>query len=592
MIAILVALALAQNTNQSPIIVQQNGVTQSTFRANTINCQAGVSCAQSGTVMTINALGGDGGIAPTNVSGAAPITATPDGGNGFTIGITVPSCTSSGSALQYSAGVFSCVAIDAGSIKAVTASSPIVATPDGGGGVDISFPLYQTTGPLTLNLSMTGVDDGGCVSSACRTTAYVVTQIPKHIDHALTLALDGGTFDPLVLSGRIFSSTGSLTINGPAQVASTLATGTATGTLTSVSTGAFAMSVYSDSTQSWTTDDLRARMITMTSGAASGQSVMIASNTGTTVSVPGQFTNTPSIGDSYRISEPGVSFAGASPLLVTGNYGTVGSTMTMNDVKFAATSFNRFINYGVQLTANRSIFTSSGNSNAITTGTNNTLNSSNIFIQTSALTCPSSTTGTCVNVSGASVSLGLTGSVLYTSGFSAMIVASGTRLALAKTAVTATGTGAATTSGVVQFVGPLFSTASTQTNSFLNITCGAGMSAPAMRIYGGGGGTLDSAFDVGPTSVTLNGLITSGCPTGVALGGRSQLALTAATFTNTTTDVSVTGGSKFVIKSAPTTTGETTQLSIDGDPWTFGDLNAAPSKQFTNQTTQSTAVIQ
>ena len=72
---LLVAMLLAQNLNQQPVMVQDEGVRQSTVRAITVNCAgAGVTCTQSGTTWTLT-VGGGGGGAPTT---ATYITQTPD----------------------------------------------------------------------------------------------------------------------------------------------------------------------------------------------------------------------------------------------------------------------------------------------------------------------------------------------------------------------------------------------------------------------------------------------------------------------------------------------------------------------------------
>lgn len=64
MISFVLALALSQpmNLNQQPIIVKDEGVTQGTVRASTVNCVgAGVACTQSGSTMTVTVTGGGGG---------------------------------------------------------------------------------------------------------------------------------------------------------------------------------------------------------------------------------------------------------------------------------------------------------------------------------------------------------------------------------------------------------------------------------------------------------------------------------------------------------------------------------------------------
>ena len=65
MIPLVLAATLAQtsmNLNVQPVMVKDEGVAQSAFRAVTVNCTgAGVTCTQVGSVWTLNASGGGGG---------------------------------------------------------------------------------------------------------------------------------------------------------------------------------------------------------------------------------------------------------------------------------------------------------------------------------------------------------------------------------------------------------------------------------------------------------------------------------------------------------------------------------------------------
>ena len=197
MIALLIALALGQNTNQQAIIVQQNGVTLSGTRATTINCKAGLNCTQSGLVMSITGIGTDGGSTVTSISATAPATAVSDGGNGYTIGVTVPTCIAGHSALQYNGG-FLCSVMDAGSplVNTVTATSPLILTPDAGGGFDFSFPSYQTSAALTLYLDPAGNDSNACTASgasACLTWAGILSKLPQFLRNDVTINVAAGT---------------------------------------------------------------------------------------------------------------------------------------------------------------------------------------------------------------------------------------------------------------------------------------------------------------------------------------------------------------------------------------------------------------
>lgn len=458
---------------------------------------------------------------------------------------------------------------------------------------------YQTYSTQTFFIDPTGSDVNACTASgtsACLTWAGVTNKIPRHIRNAIIINIANGTYaEQMLLTDRTFA--GNLTINGSQLTSTTLATGTATGTLTTVSTGAVAFSVYTDSGQTWTTNDLRFKFLTMTSGPASGQSVLIHSNTATTITAVAPFTGVPVAGNTYAITEPGAIFSNAAPFVFTGNLGAgiVGAgVVTVNNIRFTGTTgSNRWSASGsgvMQLTMNNSLITT-------TTGTfqaanNNVANVSNIFLTQVGVNCTSlATTGSCTSLGGAV--LGLTGTYFLTSSTTALTVASGTGLSLVKSAFEATNTAAANEiAGVVSMRGPTYATAALGTNAFWSITCGAGMFNPGLRILGTGTGT--SPFNASIHGVSLNALLVSGCPTGVSLGGQAVLGVTStATFTDTVTGVDVSAGAKARFLTLPTFGGTfTNEFLLDSVSYTAAAINALTPKIVTNSVTLSSVSLQ
>lgn len=176
--------------------------------------------------------------------------------------------------------------------------------------------LY-TTAPLTYYVETTGNDsnDGLSVGTAFATIQKAIDSVPKKVRHAVNINVGSGNFAGFMMNGYSIDyvdyTTASFIMMTGTMINATLATGAATGTVSSVTGGVFASGTYTtitDTTQSWTVNDLRGKHFVTTGGTGSGQSYPIVSNTATQVTLC--VTTMTTVADAtttYAIQEPGTN---------------------------------------------------------------------------------------------------------------------------------------------------------------------------------------------------------------------------------------------------------------------------------------------
>lgn len=153
----------------------------------------------------------------------------------------------------------------------------------------------KTTGAIALYVDPTGNDANDCRSpgtGACLTIQSAWNRVPKTIRHPVTIDVAAGTYSGAYLdrveieTAETPSVGASIQIRGTLQNA-TLTTSTATGTLTAYSAygSPTTFPVLTDSTKSWTVNDLKGRFVSITSGTGVGTVAVIISNTATTMTV-------------------------------------------------------------------------------------------------------------------------------------------------------------------------------------------------------------------------------------------------------------------------------------------------------------------
>lgn len=216
----------------------------------------------------------------------------------------------------------------------------------------LRIPDYKTTGTVALFVDPAGNDSNDCASvgTPCLTLGGVAAKIPFVVRYPITVTFANGSYtggfvrnhqwDPATSAGAYIVLKGTLTTFTPA-------TGSATGTATSAATCGAAPIVkasLTDSTATWTTNDLRGYLLETTGGTGSGQFMPIVSNTGTVMTVTGCWTVTPDATTTYAIrtwgaqittpgaQQPGdyLNGPGTGPLIGITNIG-LGATRFSND---------------------------------------------------------------------------------------------------------------------------------------------------------------------------------------------------------------------------------------------------------------------
>lgn len=149
-----------------------------------------------------------------------------------------------------------------------------------------------TTEDMLLYVSPDGGSDANLctASSPCATPGRAFSLIPPRVHHTVRVQLLQGATrvsTPQTLDGFTLDRNGSIIIQGALGQAG-LDGGTSSGTLTAV-TSAPTWPAYPnmvDGAQTWATNDLRGKLVRVTSGASAGKAVPILGNTGTTIYVP------------------------------------------------------------------------------------------------------------------------------------------------------------------------------------------------------------------------------------------------------------------------------------------------------------------
>ena len=208
---------------------------------------------------------------------------------------------------------------------------------------------YQTSATQTLYVDPTGSDANACTlggTNACSTLAGALSKLPRFIRNNVTINIGAGTYTETfrvqgfaLEAGTAGSTQPTLTIQGTMS-SFTVATGSNSGTVTSYAAplnGTHA--IITDSTQTWTVNDLRGRYVLATGGPGSGEYHLITSNTATTISLAYQFTASPTAATTYSIVTPSSIFTGTSASI----RGMTGSgTLVVSDVSIQPTSGSAF----------------------------------------------------------------------------------------------------------------------------------------------------------------------------------------------------------------------------------------------------------
>lgn len=223
-----------------------------------------------------------------------------------------------------------------------------------------------TSGVLALFVDPAGNDANRCTAtgaSACKTIQAAYNKVPKRVAHNVTITGTAGSYAGALVEGFSFENGATLTLDGGTMVTATVTTGTPTGTASSSALGADInnWSTLTDTTQSWTTDDLRGKFVEILAGPCIGTIHTIYGNTATTLTIGWAgayegawgFTPTscnPTSSSTYVIRTPSLTISSAptgqvAGLIVNGIQGTLAtSPLRFKRIKFTSARAMEFNN--------------------------------------------------------------------------------------------------------------------------------------------------------------------------------------------------------------------------------------------------------
>ncbi len=184
--------------------------------------------------------------------------------------------------------------------KRITVSAPVTKQDDGGEvllGFDAGGNLItSTTSDITFYVNADGGNDSNSCTDAgapCLTIQGGINKSPKVLHHKVSVLVSPGNYQGFLVGGftqdnSFQNVTGGLLIQGTLGNSTTLDGGVASGVVTSSTAGSGSTwGTLTDSTQHWTTDDLRGRFLAITSGTGTSTTLfrVISSNTPTTLTV-------------------------------------------------------------------------------------------------------------------------------------------------------------------------------------------------------------------------------------------------------------------------------------------------------------------
>jgi hypothetical protein len=190
-----------------------------------------------------------------------------------------------------------------------------------------TIPPYVTCTTVALNLFVngaTGNDGNTCRASGtpCKTTAGAFRKVPHCIKHPVTITFAAGNYDGAWLENyyvdrSVTQATGAAVTVVGTLVNATASFGTSSGTVASSTAATFTTSTYNTITKTaagWSTDDFRGKLLTFSTGVLAGKSYPIITNSGTVLTVGGDFIadgGAPGVGSAFQIKDYATKFTGA-----------------------------------------------------------------------------------------------------------------------------------------------------------------------------------------------------------------------------------------------------------------------------------------
>ena len=458
---------------------------------------------------------------------------------------------------------------------------------------------YQTQGTLTLYVDKGGSDSNACTTAAtaCLTIAGAQAKLPRFLAHNTTINVDAGTYtESVTLQDMYARKSVTLTLAGQTPIAVTPTTGSATGTLTGYAAASpTAIGTLTDSTQSWTTNDLRGRFVRMTSGSANGQRRAIVGNTATVLEIAGAYTANPAAGNSYQIETPSTIISGSMNIgrnVLMSSSTSILFELRQLDLTSASSTVtvDRGFQPAIRFPDSR-ILSSSSASPALTTPSIRTPTASpTIIMATGSGNAAISWTGRAP----ATLSYGNAGqppgAYIYSAGSSA-ILSSG--LSLSSTSAQMTGvieTGSSTAPVISIASGSYLWTlpVGDASTGYQFIRCPSGSTGVGLLLNV----TSTNSSEESQSSFGLNRVTIMNCGTGIRAGGGFGVSLQRAiTFISTTTALLLQNGATASINAGnpPTFTGVTNEIQVDGTNYTYATLISLSPAAITGAATRTSA---
>lgn len=435
---------------------------------------------------------------------------------------------------------------------------------------------YRTNADLNLFVDPTGNDTNACTSTgtaACLTLQGAINKAPKLLRHRITITVAAGNYAGVHISGftidpSIQTATAGILFDA-ALVNVTPATGTATGTATAGTAGSgTTYGTLTDGAQTWTINNLRGRMVTITAGTGVGTIRTVCSNTATVITICGTWT-APNGTSVYAVQTNGAIITSATSQ-VPNALGTVnvagGAVQLLDNNTNAASSEITFRNIGISIGASSAVIANGG-------GTQLQILQSEIAAGVSLLTNGTFVTFTVVSYASASSAISVSTRA------EAIVINS---LVSGASGGVIVGSAARALTSNVQFIG-----LTNASLAYINSGSVGQVSATSVRCDCASAAT-SSCLNVGTSTPGLvgqpgslqviTGLDVTDCSYGVSAQSGSLIFAAATTFTGNalTYGILAGNGGKVSMPSTPAITAGTSELAIDNGAavGTFASLPA------------------
>lgn len=213
----------------------------------------------------------------------------------------------------------------------------------------------STAGPVDYCVDLDGGSDTGtcvCGSNACATIqgAFDKFATAYYVNHQIRVYVAAGNYAGARLWGHSASPTDVTTgagirVMGATPVNVTPTSGSATGTVTSVSTDSVGFHVVTVSGAGWTVNDFTNDHLATTGGTGSGQTLPIISNTATTITVSGTFSPAPDGTTTFAVRVPATVITSYANTMATATSATVANAGLIVANISAPRNSNSFVSF-------------------------------------------------------------------------------------------------------------------------------------------------------------------------------------------------------------------------------------------------------